>query len=361
MSSERLLSNRLFTRYNSITLAGLFCYVWIRDLWLNGSSPQNILFWPGAYFLSLWSLSPLILLYFSSTSFRKMRSMAKNHLMAALLFGLLHWIATGLLIILLERLFRLPEHFHIADPAAYISSSWPFAVDGFLWYGGYLLVFILLQTRQRLETEKTKQEQLQKELAASDLSFLKTELNPHFLFNAMNSIAMKVRLKENKVAVSMIASLNDLLRSVLSGKKDKTIPLSEEVELLEKYLMIEKIRFGDQVNVLKEFPAETLNSRVPQMILQPLVENAFKHGIKDNLSQQQINIKAAKENGTVVLTIFNTTEKLPRFDHFNGTEGIGLPNIIHRLRRHYGANFQFQSMVVESGVAFRITLPLQLQ
>jgi two-component system, LytTR family, sensor kinase len=216
-----------------------------------------------------------------------------------------------------------------------------------------------LQTRERLSFEMQRSETIQKELAASDLSALRTELNPHFLFNAMNSIAMKVRLKENKLAVAMIASLNDLLRSVLSRTRGKTVPLSEEINLLNKYLMIEKVRFGEQVEVTQDFGNDLLASHVPQMILQPLVENAFKHGVKDNLSQQRVSITAERENGSLVLTVFNTTEKMQRFDTFDGASGIGLPNVVHRLRRHYGTDFRFQSMSSGTGIAFRITLPFR--
>jgi two-component system, LytTR family, sensor kinase len=255
----------------------------------------------------------------------------------------------------LERFFKLPEHYNFFEPASYIRQSWPYAVDGMLWYWGYIFVFLYLQTRERLAVEKQKSEAIQKELAASDLSVLRTELNPHFLFNAMNSIAMKVRLKENKLAVAMIASLNDLLRSVLSRKRDKTVPLSEEIELLNKYLMIERVRFGEQVEVTQDF----LPANVPQMILQPLVENAFKHGVKDSLREQKISITGAKESGALILTVFNTTEQMRRFDTANGSEGVGLPNVIHRLRRHYGTDFRFQCMSTGAGIAFRITLPFK--
>jgi two-component system, LytTR family, sensor kinase len=359
MAPNYSFSGKQFAPYNTLVLSVLFCFTWAREALVGGLSIEDMLFWPGGYFLSLWILSPLALYFFKSLETTGRRTFIKQHLAISTGFGMLHFILTGLVIILLERFFKLPEHYNFFEPASYIRQSWPYAVDGMLWYWGYIFVFLYLQTRERLAVEKQKSEAIQKELAASDLSVLRTELNPHFLFNAMNSIAMKVRLKENKLAVAMIASLNDLLRSVLSRKRDKTVPLSEEIELLNKYLMIERVRFGEQVEVTQDFNEDLLPANVPQMILQPLVENAFKHGVKDSLREQKISITGAKESGALILTVFNTTEQMRRFDTANGSEGVGLPNVIHRLRRHYGTDFRFQCMSTGAGIAFRITLPFR--
>ncbi|MEQ8811021.1 MAG: histidine kinase [Imperialibacter sp.] len=360
MAPNDSFSSKQFAPYSTLVLAGLFGFVWAREASTTGFVIENILFWPGAYFLSLWILSPLALYFFKSLETTGRRAFIKRHLAISAGFGILHFILTGLLIILLERFFRLPEHYNFYQSGSYFRQSWPYAVDGMLWYWSYIFIFLYLQTRERLAFEKQRSEVIQKELAASDLSVLRTELNPHFLFNAMNSIAMKVRLKENKLAVTMIASLNDLLRSVLSRQREKTVPLSEEIDLLNKYLMIESVRFGEQVEVTQDFSEDLLPAEVPQMILQPLVENAFKHGVKDSLRQQKISITGAKENDALVLTVFNTTEQMRRFDTVNGSEGVGLPNVIHRLRRHYGTDFRFQSMSTGAGIAFRITLPFRL-
>ncbi len=338
----------------------LFTYLWLRDLFINGSDPHNILLWPGGYFLSIWVISPFALYFYQTRHVKSGSAFLQVHLPLGIIFGTFHLFLTGLLIILLERFFQLSEHYNYYEFGIYLVDSWPYVIDGVLWYCGYMLLFSFVRNTGKLKAEKQKAERLQKDLNASDLSVLRTELNPHFLFNAMNSIAMKVRLKENKVAVAMIASLNDLLRTVLSRKKDKMVSLSEEIELLNKYLMIENVRFGEQVEVLQRYSDGLMEALVPQLILQPLVENAFKHGVKDNMNQQRISITGERSHDSLVLTVFNTTEHLKKFEVFNGSDGIGLPNVIHRLRSHYGTKFQFQSMSMETGIAFRMTIPFHL-
>lgn len=174
----------------------------------------------------------------------------------------------------------------------------------------------------------------------------------------MNGIAMKVRLGESKVAVNMIAALNDLLRLALTKGGSRSIPLSEELELLDKYLTIERTRFDEEVQIDMNIKKEVMNAKVPQLILQPLVENAFKHGVKENIIDQVIRITGSRENDHLVLTVFNTSKNHTML--IEESSGIGLPNTVQRLRQLYGTNFRFHSNMTKSGVAFTITIPFQI-
>lgn len=187
-------------------------------------------------------------------------------------------------------------------------------------------------------------------------SLLRNELNPHFLFNAMNSISMRVRLKENPSAVEMIAALNDLLRASLRTAGKELIPLQQERDLLEKYLIIERARFEED-RVTFEIARNTEQLLVPELLLQPILENAFKHARL--LANENTNVKVSSTlmEGRLIITIFNNSnlEKLILPTH----NSIGLPNVISRLRRHYGLDFQFHSIVEDGGIAFKINIPAQ--
>lgn len=356
MPPLKVVTERQFTIYHTLALGVLLGYVCLREPDLR---PDSLIYWPGAYFLSLWLLGPLALHFFNTSSGKKRKDFLAYHGWSSGLFGALHFLLSGMLILLLERFFRLPEHYNLPTMGRYAAASWYYAIDGIIWYWTCLVVFVLVYNRQKWLEERQKTEVARLELLNSDLITLRTELNPHFLFNTMNSIAMKVRLKENKLAVAMIASLNDLLRVVLTRRHEKTVSLAEELALLDKYLLIEKTRFGDAVEISREFADDLLPARVPQMLLQPLVENAFKHGIKEKMGQQHIQISGQRNNGTVVLTVYNTTAPQSAGLGQSQSLGIGLQNVVQRLRKLYGTAFHFQRLDLENGVAFKITLPFR--
>ncbi|MEQ8469731.1 MAG: histidine kinase [Marinoscillum sp.] len=354
MSSRTFPRNNFFIA-NSLCIGLLFLFFWVKAL--SNPSYENVIFWPGAYFISIWLLSQIANGFILSSSFEKLKSAIVGQVIVALGFGVAHLLLTGLLTILLERFCRFPEHYTFKTFGQYLFNHWYLVIEGLIWYTAYLIVLLFFKLLVRYQTEKYRSEVLKKDLRHSDLTKLRNELNPHFLFNAMNGIAMKVRLGENKVAVSMIAALNDLLRLALTKGEDKSITLEEELKLLDKYLIIEKTRFGDTVHIQFDLNQEILNALVPQLILQPLVENAFKHSIKEHAENQIIKIAAVKKEGHLIMTVYNTT-KNPASVNIE-TSGVGLSNIIQRLKRLYGTNFRFQSQPEENGLTFIITIPYQ--
>lgn len=269
---------------------------------------------------------------------------------------MIHLLTTGVLIVLLERFFRLDEHYTWRTFERFLVDFWHLGIEGMLWSIAYQFVFLFIHTSAKLSQEQHRVKVLKEELQSAHLKGLRHQLNPHFLFNAMNSIAMKVRLGEPKAAVVMIAALNDLLRLALATGADKHVPLSAELKLLDKYLLIEKTRFGDLVEVKQDIPSPLLCAMVPELILQPLVENAFKHGVKDGLTNQTIAITASQEDDHLVLAVYNSLPEELQLHQI--PSGVGLTNIIQRLRRLYGTSFRFQCTTYQSGVSFIITIPL---
>jgi hypothetical protein len=173
--------------------------------------------------------------------------------------------------------------------------------------------------------------QLQGQLAHAQLQALRMQLNPHFLFNALNSISMLVRGARNAEAVRMLAGLGDLLRAVLEEERPDEVPLREELDFLRRYLAIEQIRAG-RLEVRLAVEPETMEARVPNLILQPLVENAIRHGISRSSAASVVEIGARREDGALLLSVRDDGPGVGDA----GREGVGLRNTRARLAQLYG-------------------------
>ena len=199
--------------------------------------------------------------------------------------------------------------------------------------------------------------ELQKQLAQARLQALQMQLNPHFLFNSLHSIAALMH-KDVEAADGMIARLSDLLRAALDSSDAQEVTLREEFDLLERYLAIEQIRFGDRLNVSIDAPPELLDARVPNLILQPLVENAIRHGVEPRAKPGRIELRAQSSNGTLVLEVSDNGPGLPSSQPMN--EGIGLSNTRTRLRTLYGEAHGFElRQSPEGGLLVRLTIPFR--
>jgi signal transduction histidine kinase len=198
--------------------------------------------------------------------------------------------------------------------------------------------------------------QLQAQLSQAKLQALRMQLNPHFLFNALNSIAMLARRNDNTRAVRMIAGLGDLLRHVLEDSPEDEVTVRDEVRFIERYLEIERVRFGERLDVQIDVQESALDAFVPNLLLQPLVENAIKHGIARKPTGGTITITGARVGDRIVLEIADDGPGMsagPR----EGT-GVGLVNIRQRLQQLYGDQFAFDvENVSGGGVRATIWLP----
>jgi len=175
------------------------------------------------------------------------------------------------------------------------------------------------------------------------------QLHPHFLFNTLNAIAGLVRDRKDKAAVQMIAGLSDLLRHTLENSGKQEVPLREELDFLELYLDIQQMRFSDRLTVRMEVAPETLNARVPNLILQPLVENAIRHGVAARVSAGEVYISARRENGALELKVADDGPGLKRGWRIEDAGGIGLSNTRERLAQLYGKEHRFEVRNREGG------------
>jgi signal transduction histidine kinase len=215
------------------------------------------------------------------------------------------------------------------------------------WRAGQLLTGELRVANARLETR----------LVRASLDALKMQLHPHFLFNTLNSITSLIRNNRTREAEDVVAGLGELLRRALEHRQEAMDTLEHELEFLRRYFEIESIRFQDRLQVEYEIAPDCLPALVPCLMLQPLAENAMKHGISRDPSARLLKISARRDKDRLVLSVYNDGPALPR-DELLGTTGIGVQNTRTRLHMLYGdeARFELRDQPPQ-GVLARLTMP----
>ena len=225
-------------------------------------------------------------------------------------------------------------------------------------YAMILVVSFLIDSRQKLLREQTESAQLAEQLSQAQLNALRRQIEPHFIFNALNCIAGMVREQRNEGAVSMIVALSDVLRRLTRESTDAQVPLSREIEFLEKYFDLQKLRFADRLNVVMQVPDELLSAQVPSLILQPLVENAVKHGIAQRAQGGTVKVAADCSAGRLSLRVYNDGPPLREgWDHGGG---VGLSNLKSRLQLLFGGHAALSvASAGIAGVEVLVTLPFR--
>jgi two-component system, LytTR family, sensor kinase len=226
-------------------------------------------------------------------------------------------------------------------------------------YTVILVVGYVLDSRERLAKQRTETARLNEQLSKAQLDALRRQIEPHFLFNTLNAIAGLVREKRNDAAVSMIAVLSDFLRRAVEGSDRQQVPLGEELEFAEKYLDIQKVRFAERLQVRVDVARELFSAQVPSLILQPMVENAVKHGIAKRVEGGAIRIAAFRSNGMLTVSVYNDGPSLPA-SWENTRSGIGLSNVRTRLQSLYGDGFELSvKNQVPDGVEASVSVPFK--
>jgi LytS/YehU family sensor histidine kinase len=183
------------------------------------------------------------------------------------------------------------------------------------------------------------------ELTQEQLKTLRSQLNPHFLFNALNTIASLVRLKREKDAVFALSELSLMLRKILEHTNDADVKVKEEVAFINSYLAIQKIRFQDKLNTHINVQIDCLELKIPNMLLHPLVENAVQHGSQLESNQNPVCLEISRDKNELKLVM---TNKVAEDDTHNGF-GIGLNNTRERLSKMY-TNFRLELKPLENGL-----------
>jgi two-component system, LytTR family, sensor kinase len=204
--------------------------------------------------------------------------------------------------------------------------------DVFFIYVALLAAAHAYEYLRRVRTQERERYEYQHALAASELQVLKMQLHPHFLFNTLHGIATLVET-DPRIATAMILKLSNLLRTSLDRTSTDLVPFQDEIRFVGDYLDLEKMRFGSRLQIQWQIAPETLPMLVPQMILQPLVENAIQHGLSSSREAGWIEIAASEENGKLTIALRNSVGGKTS----NGT-GVGLRNAKARLRFLYSGD-----------------------
>jgi two-component sensor histidine kinase len=212
-----------------------------------------------------------------------------------------------------------------------------FFLFDFFVYWAILGVGYAFDYRERYHERESLASQLKAQLAQAQLESLKMQLHPHFLFNTLHTIAGLVRANERASAVNMIAGLSHLLRHALENADEQEVPLREELKFIELYLDIQKARFSDRLTIRMEIAPETLDALVPNLILQPLVENAIRHGISLDDSAGKIVINTYRDDLLLRISVCDDGPGLQSGWRMEESEGIGLANTSERLKHLYGS------------------------
>jgi two-component system, LytTR family, sensor kinase len=225
-------------------------------------------------------------------------------------------------------------------------------------YAALLAISYILDSKERLVRQQIETARLNEQFSKAQLDALRRQIEPHFLFNALHAIAGLVREKRNDAAVNMIAGLSEFLRRVVDTSDRHQVPLGEEVQFLQKYLEIQKVRFAERLQLSVDVPEELFAAQVPSLILQPVVENSIKHGISKEVQGGWIRVTAFRSDGRLTLRVYNDGPSLPT-DWKDTQSGIGITNLRSRLRAMYGDAFDVSLRNHAAGVEVLISVPFR--
>ena len=276
------------------------------------------------------------------------------HLSASILFAIIHKGVHGLAVSLFRTLME-GEPFSWELQYRQVLSYFDYGVQL------YWLIILLAFAHQyylRYQASEHRTLDLERQIAEARLEALKRQVHPHFLFNTLHTIAGLVRAKEPRQAVGMIAGLSDLLRASLDTSNQQEMSLREEVEILKRYLAIEKVRFSDRLRIEFDIEPDALDVCVPTLILQPLVENAVRHGLSSMPAEGLIRVHAQRRNGDLQIEISDNGNGLPTFPDAQARENIGIGNARARLKALYGDRQSLELVTCqEGGVLVRLKIP----
>jgi two-component system, LytTR family, sensor kinase len=313
-----------------------------------------------SYFCLIWFAFTPLVLRLSKTFPLAYGHILRNlsiYVFASIALSLIHLVlfTAGIPILPAYRVFEM-------RPAFEFFRIYRSLVAGYLHFclisfWGIILVSYLVKFYRDYRERALRASQLEASLAQSQLQILKNQLQPHFLFNTMNSIS--VLMQEDPTAANrMLVRLSEFLRVTLKSEATQLVPLREELEILRDYLEIERTRFQDRLTVDFDVEEKLLDAQVPNLILQPLVENAIRHGIAPRSGPGSIQIRATQDDDHLILIVADDGVGLR--NKSNQPNGIGFRNTRERLKRLYDDDQTFDVVSCEKGgLRIRIRIPFK--
>jgi signal transduction histidine kinase len=343
------------------------------------------------HWLAAFAFWTLVVLVYSTGSEMRGQPLSWQESLRAALAAWLSWVLLVPLIVRVDRLLPVPRDTLIPRLLPHVPLSLVFTVaftylfhgtslllrvpvDAELYAGGpfgllhrfnWLVYWVIVggyvasEYQDQIRDRKIRTAELERLLAQSRLETLRTQLNPHFLFNALNAISAHVE-GAPRTARWMLEQLGDLLRLSLDHADEQEIPLQQELAFVDRYLKLQKIRYEDRLDVIVDVDPLAVRALVPTFILQPLLENAIRHGIATRSVPGQIEIQGWCDDASLHLSVRDDGPGLPKgWDAEKGL-GVGLANTRERLRRLYGDDQQFRiAGAPGAGVQVDLRIPLR--
>ena len=340
MAERRVVWLRLAVLWSFVAVV-LASQTWL-SMFTHGHSMLRLI----AYHMAVWSFWALLTPALFALSVRvplvpfSVRNALIHAAVAAPLIAahITIWVALTLAI-------RPYDDMTVMDFAAYFPNS------ALMQVSFEIAIYVAVILLGHVAELRARTSRLEQSLAGARLHALELQIQPHFLFNTMNAISALVRARKNAEAVEVIAGLSDLLRYTLDHAGDGRVPLDKEVEMMQRYLDIQRLRFADRLTVSVEIADDARRAAVPTLILQPLAENAIRHGVTLSAATGRIEVRAYRRDHTLEIEIFNTGRlgTAPR--------RVGLTNTEERLRELYGDRGRFDLRNERGGVVAQISIP----
>ena len=234
---------------------------------------------------------------------------------------------------------------------AYWDRTFPYRIGtGVFIYGLIILTYYLFVSLSNLSEKSARESKLESLVKETELKMLRSQINPHFLFNSLNSIS-SLTITDPEKARDMVVKLSEFMRYALSRKDEQPVSLQNELENLRLYLDIEKVRFGEKLTMEEDIDSNCLDFKIPVMLLQPLYENAVKHGVYESTESVRIMTRLRIIDGYFEISISNNYESTPSLKRGTGT---GLLNVTRRLELFYGNKASIKTLK-ENGL-YTVTL-----
>jgi two-component system LytT family sensor kinase len=218
-----------------------------------------------------------------------------------------------------------------------------------LVYGLLLVIGAGLAVYQRAQNLEARESRLEADLARAQLDALRLEIEPHFLFNSLNSIAALIRKKASDRALSMLLELSELLRAAVDGRRQHTTTLAEETAFVKRYIELQRTRFSDRLDVRYAISPESERCAVPAFLLQPVVENAFRHGFARRSGSCHLELAASVDGNHLHVSVRDDGAGLPPDFDLTEHAGTGLGNARLRLQRLYDGTAQIRLERADGG------------
>jgi two-component system, LytTR family, sensor kinase len=261
------------------------------------------------------------------------------------------WVLITKLIIVLV----LPGEFSFQS---YWDVTFPYRIaTGVIVYSMIILTYFLFASLTNLSEKKAREAKLESLLKETELRMLRSQINPHFLFNSLNSVS-SLTVTDPAKARSMVIKLSDFMRYALSRKDEQPVTLRSELDNLRLYLEIEKVRFGEKLSVEEDIDGGTLGAKLPVMLIQPLYENAIKHGVYESTGGVKIKTTVRIIGDLLAISIINNYET--GSSSAKGT-GTGLLNVSRRLELFYGNRASLTTEKKDGVFTANLYLPAQFE